>query len=88
MLKPLILSAVLVVTASVARAEVHADQIFSLVSQELPVYVKDVDPATLSRHQLLTIYSILHSGRSGGDKIAMIRSVIGGRGSLRGLLFN
>ena len=51
----------------------------------IALYVPGVDAKSLTRHQLATIYSIMHSGRSGGDKRALIRSAIGGRYALRSL---
>jgi len=75
-------------SALAARAAAPEDQLLAHVTRELPNYVDDVDPATLRRSQLAAIYSIMHDGHSEGEKRALIRSVIGGRFSLRGLLFN
>jgi len=88
MLKSLALSAMLTSAAFGANAQPPADQLQHLVSLELSDYVADVDATDLSRHQLATIYQIMHSGGSHGKKSAMIQSVLGGRFSLRGLLFN
>lgn len=88
MIKPLILAALLAAPAATARANTPDSQLYLLVSRELPVYVADVDASQLSQRQLAVIYSILHSDNSGGDKAAMIRSVIGGRFSLRSLFVN
>ena len=78
----------LILSASAALAEASSDQLLANVSRELPHYVSGVDASTLSRSKLAHIYSIMHDGRSESDKRKMIRSVLGGRHSLRGLLFN
>jgi len=71
-----------------AQAKAPSDQLLANVTRELPNYVANVDASTLRRSQLAAIYSIMHDGHSEGEKRMMIRSVIGGRHSLRGLLFN
>ena len=78
---------VLLLGTGAALAEAPTDQLYANVSRELPHYVKDVDVDSLSRSQLAHIYSIMHGGRSESDKGRMIRSVLGGQYSLRGLLF-
>lgn len=70
-----------------ATAQAPRDQLLSNVSRELPLYVPGTDASTLSRSQLATIYSIMHGGHSDGEKRVLIRSVLGGQYSLRGLLF-
>jgi len=82
---PATLSFAVALGASAALAEAPKDQLLSLVEFELPGYVPGVDAKSLTRHQLATIYSIMHSNRSGGDKRALIRSAIGGRYALRSL---
>lgn len=81
----LALAACLAALASAASAQGPDDQLLALVSAELPGYVADVDATQLSRNQLAAIYSIMHSDNSGSDKNLMIRSVLGGRFSLRSL---
>lgn len=70
-------------TANDGRSQILAD-----VSRELHFYVNDVEPESLTTHQLASIRAILHGNYSSSDKRARIRSVIGGQYSLRGLLFN
>ena len=86
MLKPSLFA--LILGTGAALAEAPTDQLYASVSRDLPHYVKDVDVDSLSRSQLAHIYSIMHGGRSESDKRKMIRSALGGRFSLRGLLFN
>jgi len=64
------------------------NQLRAAVAHGLPAYVPNVDISTLSQHQLAAIYSILHGPDRGMEKSALIRSAIGGKYSLRGLLFN
>lgn len=64
------------------------DQLLALVSSEMPRYAPNVDASTLRRGQLAMIYSIMHSDRTESNKRLHIRSVLGGRNTLRGLLFN
>ena len=78
----------LVVSLSCAPGFAQADQLLLNVTRELPYFVQDVDPSTLNRTQLGRIYTIIHSSRSHGDKMGLIKSVLGGRNSLRGLFFN
>ncbi len=85
MIRTTAIAAMLACASSTAWADPPRDQLLALVSAELPGYVAGVDAASLSRTQLAAIYSIMHSDNSGGDKTAMIRSVLGGRLSLRGL---
>lgn len=75
-------------SASLAQATTRNEQLFSLVNQELDQYVAGADASTLSNSQLASIYSIMHTSKSHGQKGAMIRSVLGGDYSLRGLLFD
>lgn len=88
MIRSLGFAAGLACVATVTLAKPPEDQLLALVTAELPVYVAGVDASSLSRPQLATIYSIMHSDNSGGDKAAMIRSVLGGRFSLRGLFLD
>lgn len=78
----------LILSAGPALADAPSDQLLTNVSRELPHYVNDVDVHSLSRSQLAHIYSIIHGGYSESDKRKLIRSALGGRYSLRGLLFN
>ncbi|MEL7114126.1 MAG: hypothetical protein AAGP08_00815 [Pseudomonadota bacterium] len=80
----LAIAAALVLSAQGAAADAREQLILS-VSRDLSWY-SDVDPNTLSTHQLASIKTILHSSRSVGYKRAHIRSTIGGRNSLRGVL--
>lgn len=88
MFRPMALAVLLATAPLSAGAGTPDDQLLALVRMELPGYVSGVDAASLSRHQLAAVYSIMHSGRSGGEKTAMIRSVVGGRLSFRGLFSN
>jgi len=63
-------------------------QLARQVAKELPSYGVDVDVATLSTHQLARIYGVMHRPLSHSEKRAQIRSILGGRFSLRGLLFD
>jgi len=84
-----ITAALIAALASAAQADgPPKNQLQAAVARDLPAYVQGVDVTTLSQHQLASIYSILHGGHSGSEKQALIRSAIGGRYSLRGLLFN
>jgi len=87
MLRPLALAALIALPAPFASADTPNGQIYALVSRELPDYVNDVDVSQLSQHQLASIYMIMHSSDSAGERTAMIRSIIGGRFSLRSLFF-
>ncbi len=72
--------------AGAARADAPKNQLRALVGQQLHLYVKDVDVDDLDQSQVAAIYTIMHSKRSTSYKLSMIRSVVGGRNSLRGLL--
>ena len=87
-MRPIFTLFALILGATAALAEAPKDQLLANVSRDLPHYVSDVDASTLSRSQLAHIYSIMHGGSSEGDKRKLIRSALGGRYSLRGLLFN
>ena len=88
MLRMALLALCVATLPSGARAVPPEDQLFASVSRDLRIYFPDVDPSTLDRGQLAAIYSILHSNASSSEKTGLIRSVIGGKFSLRGLLFN
>ncbi len=64
------------------------NQLRAAVARDLPAYVPGVDVSQLSQHQLATIYSILYGGYRASEKQSLLRSAIGGRNTLRGLLFN
>lgn len=87
MFKPILLASLLALISPVAHANVPGDQLLLLVRAELSDYVQDVDAADLSRHQLGAIYSIMHSGKSHNDKAGSIRSIVGGRHTLRSLFW-
>ena len=74
--------------AAPAAADPPRDQLLAQVAKALPRYGVDVDPRSLNRAQLAQILHIMHSGNSEGDKRGLIRSAVGGRYSLRGLLFD
>lgn len=89
MFRPASLAASLAIALAMTApmpATANQDQLLTNVSRELPNFVPGVDAASLSRHQLAAIYQIIHSGESHSDKRNLIRSAIGGRFSLRGLL--
>ncbi len=67
-------------------ANASDSQLRALVRMELHNYTLDTDPDELTESQLGVIYTIMHSGRPHGSKSALIRSYIGGRNTLRGLL--
>ncbi len=78
----------LILAGMMAQAAPQDDQLLLAVERDLPNYVQGVDASTLRRSQLAAIYSIMYSGKSHFEKTAQIRSTLGGRFSLRGLLFN
>lgn len=87
-----LLSTTLVVAmlAAMPSSAAQADgrtQMIRAVAHELGNYVQGVDPETLSIQQLAAIRSIMYSSRSESDKRGLIRSAVGGRNSLRSLLF-
>jgi len=88
MLRIAIIAFAFATTTATGQTRAPSDQLLANVSRELPAYLPDVDASTLSRSQLAAIYSIMHGGGSGSKKHAMIRSVVGGQYSLRGLLFS
>ncbi len=89
MTKLSIIAALFAALAATAQAgNPPENQLRAAVARDLPAYVPDVDVSTLSQRQLATIYSILHGPYRGMEKSALIRSTIGGKLSLRGLLFN
>jgi hypothetical protein len=46
----------------------------------------DVDVEALRPSQLAALHHVMNSRKSLGDRIALIRSILGGRNTLRGLL--
>ena len=62
-------------------------QLLASVDRELAFFVPNVDAASLSTSQLAAINGVIHGDGSHSHKIGAIRSIIGGRSSLRGLLF-
>ena len=87
-MRPIFTLFALILGATAALAEAPKDQLLANVSRDLPHYVQGVDASQLRRSQLSAIYAIMHGGMREGDKRKHIRSVLGGRFSLRGLLFN
>jgi hypothetical protein len=68
---------------------VHADsraQLLRHVERDLPSYVDDVRADSLTTTQLARIYNVMHSRETSSEKQMHIRSIIGGRNTLRGLL--
>ena len=84
-MKGLVAAAVLATFATGAEAN---EQLRQAVAFELVRYDIDVDVRELSTGELAAIQQIANSDRSHSDKRALIRSAIGGRYSLRGLLFD
>ncbi|WP_049644759.1 hypothetical protein [Candidatus Rhodobacter oscarellae] len=58
------------------------------MSRDLHRYVRDVTVDDLRNSQVAAIYVIMHGRHSEGEKRMLIRSTVGGRNTLRGLLFN
>ncbi|MDJ0824757.1 MAG: hypothetical protein QNJ16_04570 [Rhodobacter sp.] len=88
MFRPILIAGVIAFGAlSNVEARTSSDQLLLNVSRELPRYVQGVDPRDLRRSQLAAIYSIIHGRASESEKRSLIRGVIGGRFSIRGLLF-
>lgn len=87
MLRIAFIAFALAATAAAGQSRGPNDQLVANVSRELPGYLPGVDASTLSRSQLAALYMIMHSSESGNNKHAMIRSIVGGQYSLRGLLF-
>ena len=85
MLKHTVAALALMISAVSASAQSGGDQLLQNVSRELPRYFRDVDATTLSQSQLAALSLIMHSSRTEGDKRALMRSVIGGPNTLRGL---
>jgi len=88
MIRQIALVAALFLTGTAASADAPKDQLMASVSRDLPQYVRGVDATSLSRHQLASLHLIMHGPDSASKKISMIRSVLGGPYSLRGLFFN
>ena len=83
-----LLSAALLALAGPAAADTKGSaQLTASVARELPHYGFDVDVTTLDRAQVAALHHALYTDRSVGGKRAMIKSILGGRHSLRGLLF-
>ena len=76
-----------VVLATFATGAEASEQLRRAVAFELARYEIEVDVRELSTGELAAIQQIANSNRSHSDKRALIRSAIGGRYSLRGLLF-
>ena len=86
-----LVSAALIAAMALTPAVAHADRtpLEQSVARELPRYgFKDVDVDQLSSNQVATLYMLMYSKRSHGDKRALIKSTLGGRNTLRGLLFD
>ena len=84
----LIVAALMLATALPAFAFNHQDAQRRQVVRELSLHGLNVDPAALSDAQVRHIYLILNENQSEGKKLGLIRSVLGGGNSLRGVLFN
>ena len=83
---PVFLALVFGLTAAPA-VEAQGRQLADLVEAELLRYVRNVDVDSLSSTKLAAIYSIMHSRHTESEKRLLIRSALGGRHSLRGLIF-
>ena len=83
-MKSVIAAAILAVFTTGAEAN---EQLRRAVSFELARYDIEVDVRDLSTGELAAIQQIANSDRSYSDKRGLIRSAVGGRYSLRGLLF-
>ncbi len=83
-----LIAALLAMLPLQAVAQGQPSQLEALVASELHHYTNDATVDDLNNSQLAQIYSIMHSNRSEGDKRRLIQSAIGGRNTLRGLLFN
>ena len=82
----LALVATLTVTGCAGSAQ---DQLRAQVGSRLDRNgFRQVDVDRLSTGQLAALHGHMNSQRSEGDKRALIRSTLGGRNSLRGLLIN
>ena len=88
MIRTLALALTTALTATAAPAAPPDDQLLAAVERELPHYVPGADVRGLPRVKLAAIHQIIHSSRSASDKTALIRSALGGRFSLRTLLFD
>ncbi len=84
MRRPLALAAlVLTLAAPPASAD---DQLRLLVADDLrSLGFHEVDVDSLTLNQLAAIHAVAHDKRRGGGRRGMIRSILGGRNSLRGL---
>ncbi|WP_227418227.1 hypothetical protein [Roseitranquillus sediminis] len=84
-MRHLLLGLFLLTAAAPAGA---SEQLRMLVTRELPRYgYTDVDVRALTIEQVAAIHHALHSDHySESEKRAMLRSALGGRQSLRGLL--
>jgi len=81
-----ILATVALIGASTLAAGAQTSQLERLVAHDMSFYQRNVDVSTLSNAQLSAIYQIMHnSRRSTNQKRLLIRSVLGGRNTLRGL---
>ncbi|MCG6904308.1 MAG: hypothetical protein LJE68_16670 [Rhodobacter sp.] len=90
-MRPTCLALILAATcagSATAQSRPPTDQLLANVSRELPQYLPDVDASTLSRTQLGALYVAMHANGSSGNRLAQIRSIVGGRHSLRGVLLN
>lgn len=86
-----LVSAAVFAAITLLPATAYADRtpLEQSVARELPRYgFKDVDVDQLSSSQVAALYMLVHGKRSHGDKRALIKSTLGGRNTLRGLLFD
>lgn len=84
-MKYLMIAAALVVSMGVPQAEART-QLERLVATELRSYgFRSVRVDDLSTAQLTAIYSTVNRPGPAGEKRGMIKSILGGKNSLRGL---
>ena len=85
-MKHLVLAAIIGLSFTAAPAEART-QLERLVNQELRALgFKDVNVEKLSTAQLADIYSTAHLPGRQGQKRGMIRSILGGNNTVRGLI--
>lgn len=85
-MKHLVLAAIIGLSFTAAPAEART-QLERLVDQELrSLGFKDVKVSELSTGQLSAIYSTANRPGRQGEKRGMIKSILGGKNSVRGLI--
>lgn len=83
---PLCLSVALSVFPGVSLGEAGSrTQLLAQVGPQLPIYVQGVDPSALSTQQLARLHMVMFGFGSDNQKRALVRSIVRGRHSLRGV---